>query len=239
MFKKGYKQTEEHRYKIGQTKIGNKYNLGRHHTKETKMKISQSKLGRKRPIEEKKRISETMKIKFASGELVPWSKGLTKETNLSLRNLSESLIGKNVGDNNPARRPEVREKIRDSKLGKSNILIRGSNNGNWNGGTMFEPYTSEFNGNLKQRIKERDNHTCQLCGVPECECLRKLSVHHIDYNKINCLPNNLISLCNSCNTKVNTKRDNWIKYFNDIIIPRVQKDTYSRALYREILRVMG
>ena len=60
-------------------------------------------------------------------------------------------------------------------------------------------------------IRERDGRRCQLCGMPESECLarfgRKLNVHHIDYNRRNNDPTNLISLCQACHAKTNGDRD--------------------------------
>ena len=42
----------------------------------------------------------------------------------------------------------------------------------------------------------------------------KLKKNHIDYDKKNCNPENLITLCNHCNIKVNKNRDYWTKHFN-------------------------
>jgi len=42
----------------------------------------------------------------------------------------------------------------------------------------------------------------QGCGVPQEECMFKLSVHHRDGDKKNCDPKNLISLCKTCHGKV-------------------------------------
>ena len=100
---------------------------------------------------------------------------------------------------------EAKQKVREAQTGEGNSM--------WNGGSSFLPYPAIFNDELKEQIKQRDNYTCQLCGVPECECLRKLHIHHIDYNKENCPENNLISLCNSCNGKVNRNRQHWTEYF--------------------------
>jgi len=51
-----------------------------------------------------KKISEVNTQKYATGELVIWNKGLTKEI--------DSRITGVPGDKNPSKRPEVREKIR-------------------------------------------------------------------------------------------------------------------------------
>lgn len=79
----------------------------------------------------------------------------------------------------------------------------------WNGGISFEPYPIDWNEKYKRFIRQRDNYKCQLCGVPETECMRKLCVHHIDYNKNNLNPENLVSLCVKCHAKTNTNRKDW------------------------------
>jgi hypothetical protein len=93
------------------------------------------------------------------------------------------------------------------------LLIEGKNNGRWTGGKSHEPYPIEFNNRLKSQIRERDNYQCQLCGILELNLNRKLDNHHIDYNKDNLSPDNLISLCRPCNSKVNHNREHWTVYF--------------------------
>jgi len=90
---------------------------------------------------------------------------------------------------------------------------KGERASNWRGGISFEPYSPEFNRELKERIRRRDNYTCQLCGVPQCECLQPLPIHHIDYNKQNTAELNLIALCHGCNAKVNWNRNCWMVFF--------------------------
>lgn len=89
---------------------------------------------------------------------------------------------------------------------------------NWIGGCNKYGYSSEFNNELKQKIRERDNFVCQYCGITEEENQEKyntnLHVHHIDYNKENCNEDNLIALCYSCHTKTNYNRKNWKDIFN-------------------------
>jgi len=88
----------------------------------------------------------------------------------------------------------------------------GSNNPNWKGGTSFLPYCLKFNKELKEKIRIRDNRICQLCGKSEEANGQKLSIHHIHYDKENCYPD-LISLCRSCNCKVNGDRIYYINLF--------------------------
>lgn len=53
-----------------------------------------------------------------------------------------------------------------------------------------------------------------LSGIDEMKELnRGLPVHHIDYDTENNQENNLITLCCSCNAKVNSNREDWTKFF--------------------------
>lgn len=88
----------------------------------------------------------------------------------------------------------------------------GEKNYNWKGGISKEPYCFEFTKGLKEQIKERDDYQCQN---PDCwKTNNKLVVHHIDYNKKNCSADNLITLCRSCNSRVNDNRNYWKNIFS-------------------------
>lgn len=89
---------------------------------------------------------------------------------------------------------------------------------NYIDGRSFEPYPIEFNRELKKRIKQRDEYICYLCNIEgKLDSSKTLSIHHINYDKINCKEGNLITLCRSHNGKVNKNRDYWQKYFNIIV----------------------
>ena len=83
---------------------------------------------------------------------------------------------------------------------------RGENHHNWNGGSSYGPYGSEFTRELKQQIKESYKFICQLCDQES----DKLDIHHIDYNKKNNALDNLIPLCKTCHGQTNYNRDSWI-----------------------------
>ena len=83
------------------------------------------------------------------------------------------------------------------------LAISGENGPNWQGGISFEPYGLEWTETLKRKIRKRDNYICAISREHGCV------VHHIDYNKINCIPKNLITLCVSCHSKTNVNRDLW------------------------------
>jgi len=88
----------------------------------------------------------------------------------------------------------------------------GERNHNWRGGISFEPYPLGWNKTFKEQIRYRDKYKCQLCGVSEVECNRRLEVHRIDYNKKNLNTENLISLCKSCHMRTNFNRDYYYTY---------------------------
>jgi hypothetical protein len=45
--------------------------------------------------------------------------------------------------------------------------------------------------------------------------LYRLNIHHIDYDKKNNDPVNLISLCKVCHTQTNYSREDWERYFKN------------------------
>lgn len=95
-------------------------------------------------------------------------------------------------------------------------MFSGNGNPNWRGGISYEPYCEQWSDiEYKESIKERDGH---ICLNPECKKItNKLCVHHIDYNKKNCHPLNLITICISCNSKANINR-RWHKAWYKAII---------------------
>ena len=129
-------------------------------------------------------------------------------------------------------RPERRKKHSEDMTGrthseKSKAKIgaaqTGEDNHNWLGGISFEPYPPKFNDRLKRQIRERDNHTCQECLCTEEQLGRALDVHHIDYDKKNNCPENLIALCQSCHSQTGFGREDWIEYFGRIMeVPRFE-----------------
>jgi hypothetical protein len=93
---------------------------------------------------------------------------------------------------------------------------KGAKCWNWQGGKSFEKYTINWTEDLRESIRKRDDYRCQMCGMAQSEMNgrhKKLSVHHIDYEKINLNPSNLISLCHRCHAKTCVKRGYWKLYF--------------------------
>lgn len=82
----------------------------------------------------------------------------------------------------------------------------------WKGGIANEPYCDVWTDeSYKKSIKKRDNYKCQneYCW----KTAKRLNVHHIDYDKNNCNPKNLITVCNSCNSRANFNRRFWGMYY--------------------------
>jgi len=218
-------------------KIRNKL-IGRKCTLETRKKISISKKGINVPEERIKRISNTMKFQYANGLRISAMLGvkLSKEQRKAISNrLKESYKNGNrvpirmVGKNNPfygkTHTKETMEKIRNANIGKKaseETLIKkrkycGEKASNWQGGKSFEPYDISFNNIFKRRIRKRDNQICMLCEIHREKINRALDVHHINYDKLLSIPQNCISLCNSCHMKTNFNREHWTKFFQSIL----------------------
>lgn len=102
-------------------------------------------------------------------------------------------------------------------------FLKGELHPNWVNGKSDHPYPKTFNQLLKEKIRKRDNYQCQNkeCNMTEEEHLivygKVLDIHHIDYNKDNINPDNLISLCKQCNARANFNRDYWEKYFKELL----------------------
>jgi hypothetical protein len=54
--------------------------------------------------------------------------------------------------------------------------------------------------------------------------LKKLCIHHINYDKKDCRPANLITLCLSCNSKANKDREWHEAYYTEIMKRRKPYD---------------
>jgi len=233
----GSHRSEETKLKISQTLLGHGFSdetkqkisktlTGRKLSDAMKLKLSLAHKGKIRTALHQQHLNEAMKGKVIS----PEQRKLNSEAQTKLwqdpeyrRRQVETHIGKATCEGHHASL-DSRKKMSEAHKGhkaseqtknKMSLARGGSKNASWLGGVSFIPYTPEFNRQLKELIRKRDDYKCHLCGIPEAETYRKLSVHHIDYQKENCLPNNLISLCAKCHVKTNTNRGYWQHYFKE------------------------
>lgn len=149
-----------------------------------------------------------------------YGKKHTEKTKQKMRESSQRLSGENNGMYGKKHTEESRKKMRICNKGENNpmygISRYAEDNPNWKGGISCEPYCYEWSfKEFKDFIKERDDNRCLN---PDCwGNIYRLSVHHVDYNKKNCEPENLITLCTSCNARANFNRE-WHKEWYEAII---------------------
>jgi hypothetical protein len=174
-------KTKGMHWKIKDTSNMNKDKIGKKLSEEHRKKLSNIQKGRKYPY----KPHPKMKGK------TPWNKNKHIRLNDALK---KWWLGGGVIWNKGKKFPE----------------ISGQNHHNWNGGSSFFPYSTDWTKTLRRSIRERDNYICLVCGKEP-----SIDVHHIDYDKKNCNPDNLITLCRSCHMKTNKKikRNYWINYF--------------------------
>ncbi len=229
--RKGSHHTKQAKERIRLSHIGKSSGmLGKYHSEESKQKMSLSTAGNKNPMKRpevktkfmgKNNVSKRLEVRKKISD----SKKGKKNYNWIEREIRKCACG--CGETFECKINSKRRFINyhsqrknPSTLGKHWVKKRreqwsetmsGKGNPNWQGGIGKLGYSFDFNEELKELIRKRDDYTCQLCDKKQHN--RKLSVHHIDYIKENLDPSNLITLCRACNIKVNYGRKLWKKFF--------------------------
>ena len=243
----GKKTPDEVKKKISKaTKGKNNPMYGKHHSEEAKQKMreiaikrppfskehrrkmSEAGKGRIFSDEHRRRISESAKGRILSEEtkrkIGKASKGRkhSEESRLKMSHKGKDnpMYGKKHSEKTLHNMSEIKKGIKNPMYGRFREL-----NSAWRGGRSFEPYSPEFNDNLKRQIRERDGHTCQYCGA-----FGKY-VHHIDHNKKNSIPSNLITLCLPHNTKAEYDPILWECLFHTILSYKETKDLSPKLDY--------
>ena len=204
----GRTPSEETRRKLsesGKLRIGEKSSMfGKHHSLETRRKMS---IVAQNMSEEHKR-----KLSIAGQNMSEEHK----------RKISIALKGKKHSEEHIKNSSEAQKGKKHSEETKRKISIAhtGEKSYNWLGGKSFEPYSTSFNGNFKKLIRQRDNNTCILCNNSQGKLKRTLSIHHVDYDKLNTTKENCCALCISCNFKVNHHRKQWTNFFRSLLEER-------------------
>lgn len=197
------KLSEEHKKKISDSNKGKKFSAehiqrlsdshkgkttwiaGKTHSNESRDKIRKANIGKKHSEETKRKMSLAHKGK--------------KKTAEHIKKVADANRGKKASE-------EARKNMSKAKIGK----WRGCLASNWQGGKSFEEYSVNWTKTLKISIRERDKYVCQMCSEKQNDVTHH--VHHIDYDKKNCNPDNLITLCVSCHMKTNYNRNYWLSF---------------------------
>ena len=220
--KKGSKLTEEQKRKVSEATKRAMANP------EIRAKISKAHKGKAGWNKGKKGLQVAWN-KGKHTDLIPWNKGL-KGIHLSQKsefkkgqqswnkglkgimkpNLTSFKKGQHVSQKTEFKKGH---KLSEEKMRKKIEAQTGEKSHLWKGGISFEPYSTDWTRQLKKIIRKRDYNTCQICGKWVVD--KKSCIHHIDYNKKNCNPENLIGLCRSCHSKTNSNREKWKQFFKE------------------------
>ena len=186
-------------------------------TEEFKKKISEALKGKLKSEETRRKMSERQKGEknhFFGKKLSEEHKRKMSEAHKGKKHFEETK--QKIGETSKGRNPMLGKHHSEETKRKISEAYKGDKNPQWKGGLSFEPYTVDWTDDLRESIRKRDNHICQLCGIHKDELIgrcKKLDTHHIDYNKDNCNPDNLITLCRKCHIRTNYNRKYWTQYF--------------------------
>ena len=200
--------------------LHNHYWRGQKHSEETKRKMSLAQIGISKSEEAKKNMSKAAKGKIVSEEtkrkMSEWHSNQTL-TEEHKRNLSKAKKVQIVTI-------EHRRKISETLTGK----MCGEKNGNWRGGSPII-YCGKFNWKFKERVRDFFNRKCFECGISEIDHKRKLSVHHVNYDKMVCCNDTIplfVPLCASCHGKSSVNRDYWEEKYTRELMERTNGNSF-------------
>ena len=187
---------------------GHKINVGKKHPG-----VGGVKKGYKQTKEHATKTGFKKGHKINTGRKTPNRKSPPQFTKEHINNTSEAVCKRhNNGEKIGFQKGETswNKDLKGYRAGdKNNFWIDGRT-------ALNNPYPDDWTDTLKESIRQRDNYICQECGTHQDELKgwnKKLDIHHIDYDKKNCNPDNLIALCRKCHIKTNFNREYWFNYF--------------------------
>jgi NADH:ubiquinone oxidoreductase subunit E len=190
---KGRKFTPEHRTKISE---GTRKALA---SPEVRAKISEAIKKQWQDPEYRAKISEAKR-----GENHPFfGKKHTEETKAKM---SKAHKGKKLTPETRAKMSKVTKKRWEDPKERVKISagLQGVTLEQWSGFATEQPYCHLFNKPLKEHIRNRTNRVCAVCGKSALQNKTRLSVHHLDENKMQGCDDwewRLAVLCRNCHRK--------------------------------------
>lgn len=176
-------------------------------TEEHRKKIAIVHLGMKHSLESRE------KMRLAHLGKPSWAKGLTKETDVRVAKVSQSLKG-NLNCLGHKQSEETRIKISEALKGKPRLSQCGENANNWKGG--LTSLTRQIRTSLEYRlwrnsVFQRDNYACVFCGTRNGSGNGVyLHAHHIKpfaiYPELRFAIDNGRTLCEKCHRVVHSKK---------------------------------
>jgi len=154
---------------------------GKKASKETRAKLSEAQIERNKNPEERLKMRESMLKRYEKNPLTEEQK---QKYAMQLKKWHKANPGATVGENNPA----------------------------WKGGISCLPYAPIFSDSgYRDLLWARQDGVCMNPNCSEDHLDKPLFLHHIDHEKENTLPENLIGVCVSCNTIAENK-ETWDYY---------------------------
>lgn len=137
--------------------------------------------------------TEQQKVKISNSVKKLWAKNRKGKTYEEMYGTEKTIL--------------LKEKLRLAKLGRkmpwNKIKATGENSSNWKGGISRSYKTGYYSIEYKswrKQVFERDDYTCQHCGVRGY-----ITAHHIKsfayYPKLKYILSNGITLCENCHSK--------------------------------------
>lgn len=200
-------------------------------TEKTREKISIAMRNRGSPsTETRKRISIALTNKPKSEDHTKKNKESHKNPSPSTRwKFGKARRGKKDSEERIRQKSERMSGERHPMFGKhhsekSKKLMSESRRGEkcsaWRGGISFLPYCSKFDEKFKERVRAFFGRICVECQRTEKENGQKLTVHHVNYDKMMCCNDTkplFVAVCRNCNSTANGDREYWEEHYTKII----------------------
>lgn len=91
---------------------------------------------------------------------------------------------------------------------------------------------------IAYQIKRAAHNRCERCGAPNT-LFKVLTVHHLDRNKLNNHPANLVALCQRCHLHIQARFDPSKNFYQEAL-PGFEEDwmIHRRELYEQCRKQM-